>query len=217
MPPAPKTPPPPAGTPLPPIAPEAQPTDNPIAVAGLVVSLLALILAIIVMGGLIAIAGFILCFIGLRRSKSLGRGRGLAITGMILSVLSIVVSGIALAILLAALSGGDETVRNGIITTSSNTEFPPQDDLAELECTASESGDVPLAIITLENMSPGRSVYGVTVEWDTPTGVIAAEVSSEFVDAGEREVLRLFERTARGVPDTCRVTRIERSGFFFLN
>lgn len=169
------------------------------------------------MGGLIAFASFVLCVIGLRRSKTLGRGRGLAITGIVLSVLSVIVSGIALAILIATLSGGDEVIRNGIVTTSDNTEFPPQDDLVSIECTASESGDVPLAIITLENKSPGRSLYSVTVEWDTSTGVIAGEVSSELVDAGSTEVLRLFERSARGEPDTCRVTRIDRSGFFLFN
>lgn len=217
MPPAPTVPPPPAGGPLPPVDPESRPTDNPIAVAGLVISLLSLILAIIVLGGLIAIAGIILSYIGLKRSKMLGRGRGLAITGIVLSLLSIVVSGIALAILIAALTGGEDVVRNGIVTSSDNDEFPPQDDLVDLECTASDSGGVPLAIITIENKSPGRSVYGVTVEWETATDPIVAEVSSEFVDAGETEVLRLFERSSRGIAEQCRVTRIDRSGLFFFN
>ena len=217
-PPAPKLPPAPSGTPLPPVdPPSTSATDNPIAVAGLVVALLSLILSIVVIGGLIAFVSFTLCIIGLRRSRTLGRGRGIAITGILLSVLALLASVAAVAILYATLSEGDETVRNGIVTTSANTEFPPQDDLVSVECSASESGSLPLAIITLENMSGGRSVYRVTVEWDTETGTVSDEVGSDFIEDGERTILRLFDRSATGMTDTCRVTRIERrSSFLFL-
>jgi len=181
------------------------------------VALLALILSMIVVGGIIAFASLTLCIIGLRRSKVSGRGRGLAISGIALSILSMLVSGAALALLIATLSGGDEIIKDGIATTSDNTDFPPQDDLASTECSASDNGDVALAVITLENLSGGRSIYSVTVEWDTPTGVVAGEVTTDFVDAGESETIRLFDRSGRGISDTCRVTQIDRSGFFFLN
>lgn len=213
-PPQPKVPPAPSGTPLSPIdTPPTSSTDNPIAVAGLVVAVLALILSIIVLGGFIAFVSFILCVVGLRRSKTLGRGRGIAITGILLSILSLLTSVAAGAILYATLNGGDEVIRNGIATTSTNTEFPPQDDFVSIECSASESGDLPLAIITLENMSGGRSVYRVTVEWDTQTGTVSDEVASDFIDDREQTTLRLFDRSSTGLIDTCRVTRIERSGF----
>ncbi len=170
----------------------------------------------IVIGGLIAFVSFALCVIGVRRSKTLGSGRGLAISGIVLSVLALLASGAAAVIIYATLNGGDEIVRNGIVTTSTNTEFPPQDDLVSVECTSSDSGNLPLAIITLENKSTGRSLYSVTVEWDTTSGVIEDEVSSDFIDEGATEVLRLFERSSAGISDACRVTRIERSGFRLL-
>ena len=212
-PPTPRLPPAPSGTPLTPVDPPSRSsTDNPIAVAGLVVAVLALILSMIVIGGLIAFASFILCIIGLGRSKTLGRGRGVAITGIILSILALLASVAAGFFLYTTLAGGDEIVRNGIATTSTNTEFPPQDDFVSVECSASEGGGLPLAIITLENMSGGRSFYQVTVEWDTETGTVSDEVTSEFIDDGERTILRLFDRSSTGLTDTCQVTRIERSG-----
>lgn len=199
--------------------------DNPIAVAGLVVSLLALVLSIIVLGGLIAFVSFVLCLIGLRRSRTIGRGRGLAIGGIVLSILSLLVSAAALAFLVATLNGGDEIVRNGIVTTSTNLEFPPQDDLVSVECTASESGNLPLAIIDLQNNSTGRSIYRVTVTWETQgnseeataAAEVSGEVRSDYIEAGETETLRLFQRSSRARVDTCRVTRIERSGFQLFN
>jgi hypothetical protein len=225
-PPAPKTPPAPSGPPRSPLEPEgASSKDNPIAVAGLVISVLALVLSIIVLGGLIAVVSFVLCVIGLRRSKTIGRGRGLAIGGIVLSVLSLLASAAALALLIATINGGDEIVRNGIVTTSTNLEFPPQDDLVSVECTASESGNLPLAIITLQNKSTGQSLYRVTVVWDTQgssdgttaAAEVSGEVRSDDVEAGETEILRLFERSSRALVDTCRVTRIERSGFQLFN
>lgn len=213
-PPAPLAPPAPTGAPLPPVEPpKTGPSDNAIAVAGLVVAVLALVLSMIVIGGVIAFVSLTLCIIGLRRSKTLQRGRGISIAGILLSILAIMASAAALAIFYAAVTGGEEVVRDGIITTSSNTDFPPQDDLVDVVCSASNTGDVPLAIIELENKSDGRSVYSVTVEWDTNSGVVSGEVDSDFVDAGETVSLRLFERSTSGIAETCRVTRIERSGF----
>lgn len=170
----------------------------------------------VVIGGLIAFASFSLCMIGLRRSKTLGSGRGLAITGIVLSVLALIASVAALVVITATLNGGDEITRNGIVTTSTNTEFPPQDDLASLECSASDNGELALAIITLENLSEGRSVYTVTVEWDTASGTVSGDVRSDFLPAGDTEVLRLFDQSSSAIPTQCRVTRIERSGFRLL-
>lgn len=180
----------------------------------------------IVLGGVIAFISITLCIIGLRRSKTLHRGRGVSIAGILLSILAILASAAALAIIIATLRGGDDVVRNGIATTSTNSEFPPQDDLIDVVCSASDNGDVPLAIIELENKSTGRSIYSVTVEWDTPaganvdvgtpSGVVSGEVDSEFVDVGETVTLRLFDRSLLGIVDTCRVTRIERSGFLLF-
>lgn len=216
-PPAPRLPPAPIGTPLPPIeTPESGPSDNPIAIAGLVVSLLALVLSMIVIGGVIGIVSFVLCVIGVRRSKTLGRGRGVAIGGIILSILSILASAAALVIIISSLNGGEDVIRDGIATSSTNSEFPPQDDLVDVVCSTSDNGGVPLAVVTLENKSEGRSIYSVTVEWDTASGVVSGEVSSEFIDAGESATLRLFDRSSAGVAEMCRVTRIERSGFRLL-
>jgi hypothetical protein len=225
-PPAPRTPPAPSGAPVSPFEPKGSSgKDNPIAVAGLVISLLALVLSIVVLGGLIAFVSFVLCVIGLRRSKTIGRGRGLAIGGIVLSILSVLASAAALAILIATINGGDEVSRNGIVTTSTNVEYPPQDDLVSVECTASESGNLPLAIITLQNNSTGRSTYRVTVTWEaqgnseeTPAAAeVSDEVRSDYIEAGETETLRLFQRSSRALVDTCRVTRIERSGFQLFN
>lgn len=217
-PPAPRTPPAPTGEAIAPIQPETDARDdNPIAVAGLVVSVLALILSMIVIGAIVGIVSFVLCVIGLRRSRTSGRGRGLSIGGIMLSLLALLVSAAAAAFIIATITSGEDTILNGVATTSSNHEFPPQNDIESVECSASESGSLPLAIITVRNNSEGRSVYRVTVEWETSSGEIADDVRSDFIDVGETETLRLFERSSAGIPDTCRVTRIERSGFRFLN
>lgn len=183
----------------------------------MVVSVLALILSMIVIGAVVGIVSFVLCVIGLRRSRSTGSGRAASIGGIALSILALVASAAAAAFIVATINSGDDIVRNGIATTSTNEEFPPQDDIESVECSASESGNLPLAIITLENNSPGRSIYRVTVEWDTQGGQISHEVRSEFLESGGTQTLRLFDRSSSGDADTCRVTRIERSGFRFIN
>lgn len=215
QPPAPHMPPPPTGQPVGMGEPAAPTPDNPIAVAGLVVSLMALILSIVVIGGLVAILGFVLSFIGLRRSRTIGRGRGAALGGIALAGLSLLFSTVAVGFIVAAINGGEERVIDGIVTTSSNTEFPPQDDLESVECDA--SGNLGLAIVTLENRSGGQSLYSVTVEWDTEAGVVeTGTLRSEFLAAGESQTMRLFDRSGNGVADTCRVARIERSGLGLL-
>jgi hypothetical protein len=187
-------------------------------VAGLVVSLLGLVLAVIVVGGFIGFVGLALSVIGLRRSATLGRGRGAAIGGIALAVLAILVAGLSLAFIVIGLRGGDEIVQNGISTHSTNTEFPPQDDLESVECTASEGGGLGLAVIAIFNKSGGSSSYTITVEWDAGAGSpVTNTVSSSFLPDGETEELRLFDVSGSGDPGSCRVSQIERSGFDFLS
>ena len=178
-------------------------------------SLTALILSIIVIGGIVGIVGFVLSAIGLRRAKSIGRGRAMALGGMALAGLSVLFSTLAVGFLVAALNGGEEKVINDIATRSSNTEFPPQLDLDEVVCES--SGDLALATVSITNNSRGESIYGITVEWETDLGtIVSGTVQSELLPADGQQSLRLFDQTGNGVPDTCRVSRIERSGLGFL-
>ena len=208
-------PPPPTGQPVGLGEPAAPTPDNPIAVAGLVVSLMGVVLSVVVIGGLVGILGFVLSMIGLRRSKTIGRGRGAALGGIALAGLSLLFSTVAVGFIVAGLNGGEERIVDGIATTSTNTEFPPQDDLELVECDV--SGSLGLAIVTIENRSGGQSLYSVTVEWDTEAGdVVSGTVRSEFLGAGERQTIRLFDRSGNGVAESCRVVRIERSGLGLL-
>ena len=208
-------PPPPTGQPVGLGDPAAPSPDNPIAVAGLVVSLMGVILSIIVIGGLVGVLGFILSVIGLRRSKTIGRGRGAALGGIALAGLSLLFSTVAVGFIAAGLNGGEERIIDGIVTTSTNTEFPPQEDLDSVECDS--SGNLGLAIVTIENRSGGQSLYSVTVEWDTKAGdVVTGTLRSEFLAAGETQTMRLFDRSGNGIADSCRVARIERSGLGLL-
>ena len=205
----------PAAQPPPPPEAETPEPDNGIAVAGLVVALLSLVLAIIVIGGVTAIIAIVLSIIGLRRSKELGRGRGIAIGGIALSLLALVVS-IGSVILITVSLDTEETVRDGIATTSSNTEFPPQDDLDSVNCTASDGGDTALAVVTVTNRSEGQSVYTVTLAWNAGDREVTESVRSEFLEAGDTTMLRLFATASEVQAESCRVTRIERSGFSFF-
>ncbi len=185
--------------------------DNPIAIAGIIVAVLALVLSIIVIGGLIGIVSFVLCVIGLRRARRGKRGRGLAITGIVVSLLSILFSAVAVVFLVALVRSGDEIVRDGIITTSDNTEYPPQDDIDGIECSASNSGRIAQATVTITNRSTGPSVYRITIEWETNGEPIEEIVSTDYLDAGESASYEAVDLSGRAMEDSCRVTRIERS------
>lgn len=198
--------------------PRAKSTDNPIAVAGIVVSLLGLIMSMIVVGGFIGLVGIVLSGIGLQRSKLLGgRGKGAAVGGIALGLLSILASaGFAFLIFTQAGGGREATTLNGIETHSSNTEFPPQDDLVAFEC--EQSGSSARATIELENLSPGPSVYIVTVQWDTTGGnTVDDSVQSEIIEPGDTVTLRLIDVTGNADAESCNVTTIERTGLAFLN
>ena len=188
------------------------------AVASLVVSLLALILSIIIIGGFIAIISLVLAIIALRRSTELGRGKGIAIGAMVLSIIAVFASVVATVFLFAWINTGEDTEIDGIASRSTNTEFPPQADLDEVECTTSEGGDAALAIVTITNRSGGQSNYQITVTWDDDTGdEILGTLRSEFLPADDSQTMRLFAPQADADPESCRVTRIERSFFGLFN
>lgn len=216
-------PPPPSAPPPPNTAPVEGPdqgknTDNPIAVAALVCALLALILSIVIIGGFVAIISIVLAIIGLRRSTELGRGKGIAIGAIALSVLAILASVVATVILFAWINTGEDFEIDGIASRSTNTEFPPQADLDEVECTTSEGGDTALAIVTITNRSGGQSNYQITVAWEDDTGdEIVGTLRSEFLPADDSQTMRLFAPQADADPTSCRVTRIERSFFGLFN
>jgi len=183
----------------------------------LVCALLSLVLAVILIGGFIAVISFILGWIGFRRSAHLGSGRRLSLAAMALSVLAVIVSVAVVALLFARVNSGEDIVRDGIATRSTNEEFPPQDDLDEVDCSTSEGGDSALAIVTITNRSGGQSNYQITVAWDNDDGdEVLGIVNSDFLAADDSQTMRLFSPRTNVDPETCRVTRIERSfiGFF---
>lgn len=220
--PPPAAPPPPTGGPPPP--PSGEPPregktrDNGIAVAGLIVALGSLILSIIVIGGISAIVALVLSVIGLRRSRTIGQGKGAAIGGIGLSLLAIAASSMTVVLLISAFNSREETIRDGIITTSNNEDFPPQDDLDAVECSTSSGGGSALATVTITNRSGGQSVYVVTVTWTTTGGghvsdEVSDEIRSDYLPADHSQTMRLFAPATDVDPESCRVSRIERSGF----
>jgi len=185
--------------------------DNPIAIAGIIVAVLALVLSIIVIGGVIGIVSFVLCVVALRRARAGKRGRGLAISGIIVSILAVLFSVVAVVFFVALVRSGDEIVRDGIITTSDNTEYPPQDDIDRIECSASNSGRIAQATVTITNRSTGPSVYRITIEWETDDEPIEDVISTDFLDAMESASYEAVDLSGRAIEDSCRVTRIDRS------
>lgn len=206
-------------TPPPPASPTGTARhDNPIALAGLMVSVLGLVLALVVIGGFIGIAGFVLSAIAFRRSRRRGiGGRGVAVGGMMLGVLAVLASVAGFFYLLALIDSGDPTVRDGIASTSRNTEFPPQDDYDGIDCEQSTTGLVARATVTLTNRSTSASVYQVVVEWDTESGdAIDEVVTTDYVDPDETIEFDVLELSGDAVFASCRVTTIERSTFPFF-
>ncbi|NNK92352.1 MAG: hypothetical protein HKO87_07955 [Acidimicrobiia bacterium] len=213
-PPAP-SPPPPAGPP-PGVQSDGRPGvadhDNPIAVAAIIVAVLACILAVIVVGFFVAIVSGIMGIVALRRARRGLRGRGLAITSIVLSLLAMCFSVVGLLFIISTLRSGEVTVRDGIATNSDNIAYPPQDDIDAVECTASNSGRLAQARVTITNRSEGRSIYRLTLEWDTPDGdPIEEEITTGFLDAGESATLEAVDLSGTAVRESCRITRIDRS------
>ena len=127
--------------------------DNPIAIAAIITSLLALILAIIVIGGVIGIISFVLAAVALRRSRRGAGGKGIAITAMMLSIIAVIASVGAVFIAVNEFQRGEDTVLDGIVSSSDNDDFPPQRDLDAIECSVSNSGTLGQAVVTLTNLS----------------------------------------------------------------
>lgn len=207
--------PPPPAPPNPPVSSETEQSQgnesNRLATAGVLTALLALVLSIIVIGGLLAVVSLVLSGLGLRKARELQNGRGIAITGIVLSLTAMIAS-IGAVVFFTIAVNTEETVRDGIATTSSNTRFPPQDDLDGVECTESEGGGSALAIATLTNRSGGPSVYTVTFTWQRSNGESSAMVRSDSIPADATEELRLFAPSNDVIASECRVTRIERTG-----
>lgn len=182
----------------------------------MIVSLLGLIASVAIVGGLIGMVGTVLSSIGFQRSKISHRGKGVSITGIVLGLFSIAASIGFVFLYSGLLDGGPEIVKDGVATHSTNTEFPPQDDIVAVTCEA--AGSSARAIVDIENMSPGPSVYIATIEWETVAGnTVQDTVQSELIDTGETATLRLLDVTGNAVADSCKLTTIERTGLGFLN
>lgn len=210
-------PPPPAGPPPPPPsgphnfgeqqAPDVR-KDNPIALASLVVSVAALLASIVVIGGLIGLIAIVMAGVGLTRSKDSGTGRGFAIGAIVLSLLSLVASAAAGVILFRIIEDGSLTPE-GFNPNVSSDDFPVDDDLVSVECT--EDG-LALAVITVENNTETNQRYSVTVTWETDLGeVLTGEARSDFVEPGDVDEVRIFERSSAALIDSCELTSFTRS------
>ena len=212
-------PPPPSAVPPPPTGspedvPPSKPTDNPIATAALVCSLLALVLSIIVIGAVIAVVSLVMSIVGLRRSQDLGRGKGAALGGLSLSFLALIFSAGAALFFTGFIDQGEETIRDGITSSSARDGFFPQDVLDDVECTTSDGGASALAILTVTNRSDVANNFQMTVTWDDFDGdEVNDNVRSESLDVDESRTIRLFAPSPDVEVDSCRVTRIEQPTF----
>ena len=209
------SPPPPADTgstpPPPPGTPSARTPDNPIAIAGITVSVLGLVLAIIVIGFFFGLIGVSLSAIALKRARNgLGR-RNMAIAGIVVGVLAMLLSVVGVIAVLSLLEG-EEVTRNGIVTNSTNETHPPQDDLDATVCGESNSGRIATASVRITNRSESASVYRTEVEWETEDGdTIRDTNTTPFLGEDESLTVDFIDTSGRGLVDSCRVVRIDRS------
>lgn len=188
-----------------------QSTENPIAIAGILVSVMGLVLAIIVVGGFIGFVGFILSAIGFKRSKTGLNGRRLAIGGMVLGVLAVVVAVLSTVIIVQAINDGDSFLF-GDANNTLNEEFPPEDDVDLVECRASNSGAIGQAVVTITNKSDRTAAYLVDIEWMDDSGeAVTSSVRSAPAESGETIDVRVIDLTGRGDPQTCELAQIDRT------
>lgn len=182
--------------------------DNPIALAALVVSIAALLLSIVVIGGLVGLIAIVMAGVGLGRSKTTGTGRGFAIGAIMLSILSLVASAGAGVLLNRIIEDGSLTAE-GFNPNASSSDFPVDDDLVSVECT--EDG-LALAIITVVNNTEINQRYRVTVVWETDLGEeLTSEARSDFVEPGDEEEVRIFQRSSSAMIESCEMTSFMRS------
>lgn len=191
---------------------------NGLALAGMMVSLLGLVLSIIVIGGFLGLAGFVLSALGLRRARSLdGNGKAIAVGGMVVGILAIGLSILGFFWIRSFLDNGDTTVINGIRSTSADTEHPPQEDFDRIECGGSNTGLLARATVTLTNRSSRDTRYTVTVEWDTETTTTVSDTfTTDSVDIGETDSFSTIDLSGEALIETCRVVEINRRPFSFL-
>lgn len=212
------TPPPPTGPP-PSSPPPGQPQqfspeggdirkDNPIALASLIVAVAGLLLSIVIIGGVVGLIAIVMASVGLKRSKLTNSGRGFAIGGIMLGLLSVVASAGAVALLVSALQSGDFSLDGLANSADDNAEFPPEEDILEIECT---DDGLALATLTIENPTESRQSYTIIVTWDSTSGEVLSEsLDSEIIQPGEEAELRIFQRSSAAIAESCSVSSVER-------
>lgn len=188
------------------------------ALAGLMISVLGLVLAIIVVGAFIGFAGFVVSTVAYRRARTRDLdGRGLALGGIVLGLASMALSVLGFFTLLAIVDSGDPIVRNGIATSSRNTTQPPQDDIDSIECQTSNTGRIARATVQLTNRSSERSLYEVRVEWnDGSGGQVHDVVRTDYLEPGETESIEVLDLSGDAVADSCAITAIDRQTLPFF-
>lgn len=116
------TPPAPYGAPNAQFTPPPPPARNGLAIAGFVVALFAILgsfIPVINFGSiLLAVIGLILAGIGLAKARTSGSGKGLAITGLILGVLTIIIA-------IAANVGAAKVIDNALDDVTGSSVAPP--------------------------------------------------------------------------------------------
>ena len=181
------------------------------AMASLVTSVLALVLAAIILGGLIGVISLVLAIVALRRSSDTGKGKGLALVAMALSLFAMLAALVATGFWVVQFNTGEEFAIDGIVSTSTNLEMPPQEDLDEIVCSTSDGGGSALAIITVTNRSSGPSNYVIEVAWDSEGGeeVTDSIQFDETLPTSESRTVRLLAPRGTDVdPDSLSLIHI---------
>ena len=205
--------------PPPPASPSSDlPRENPMALAGLMISVLGLVLAIIVVGAFVGLAGLVISAVAYRRTVTRGLdGRGLALSGMALGIASIGLSVLGFFTLLSIVDTQDPIIRDGVATTSRNTTQPPQDDIDGIECRTSNTGQIAQATVQLTNRSSERSLYQVRVEWDTGGDEPVHDVvTTGYIQPGETDQVDVIDLSGRAIAESCAITAIERQTLPFF-
>lgn len=181
-------------------------------------AVLGLVLSVVVIGGVLGLAGFVLSAVGFRRSRSVdGSGKALAIGGMVVGVIAIALSVLGFFWIRGLLDDGEVTVINNIRSTSSDAEHPPQEDVDRIECGGSNTGLLAQATVTITNRSDRDTRYTVTVEWDTASDTAVSETfSTDTVDVGTTDSFSAIDLSGTALLDTCRVVQIDRRVFWLL-
>lgn len=95
------------------------PGGNGLAIAALVLGIVALPLSLIFVGGPLAVVGLILGIVGVRKAGRVGRGKGMAVAGIVTSAVAIVVTGVLIVLTVYVFSHEQEFTCSGSMSTSS--------------------------------------------------------------------------------------------------